>query len=337
MTGAGAPGAPGIIKCLLRDENIRLTVADADENAVGKHLQQPFVKIPKGEESSFAETLFAVCEERNVDVVMPLVTRELLPLSKAKQHFASADIQVLVSPHAAVSIANDKAACYTFLRKQGIAVPEFFIARTVEEFIHAAFELGHPHEPFCFKPCTANGSRGFRIVSDGLNEAALLFNQKPYHTQITYAHALNILSSQPFPPLVITEFLPGEEWSVDCLADIGKATLIVPRTREKMANGVSVQGRFVQDKGIIEYCAEIVAQLGLHGNVGLQLKRSEKGVPLLLEINPRVQGTIVAALGAGVNLPLLAVKQELRLPILPQEKQVKWGTAFSRHWTEVFY
>jgi carbamoyl-phosphate synthase large subunit len=57
----------------------------------------------------------------------------------------------------------------------------------------------------------------------------------------------------------------------------------------------------------------------------------------LVEVNPRVQGTIVAALGAGVNLPLLAIKQEMGLDIEPIELNVKWGTRFSRYWTEVFY
>ena len=33
MTGAGAPGGPGIIKCLKRIKDINLTVADADINA----------------------------------------------------------------------------------------------------------------------------------------------------------------------------------------------------------------------------------------------------------------------------------------------------------------
>ena len=41
--------------------------------------------------------------------------------------------------------------------------------------------------------------------------------------------------------------------------------------------------------------------------------------------------------GRGVNLPLLAVKQELNLPTREEELQVKWGTKFSRYWNEVFY
>ncbi|MBL7722079.1 MAG: ATP-grasp domain-containing protein, partial [Chitinophagaceae bacterium] len=75
----------------------------------------------------------------------------------------------------------------------------------------------------------------------------------------------------------------------------------------------------------------------LHGNIGIQVKANDEGEFLVLEINPRVQGTISASLGAGVNLPLLAVKQELGLPILPEELIIKWGVRFSRYWEEVFY
>jgi hypothetical protein len=45
MTGAGAPGAAGIIKCLQQNWT-NLTVADADNLAIGKFLNEDFVQIP---------------------------------------------------------------------------------------------------------------------------------------------------------------------------------------------------------------------------------------------------------------------------------------------------
>jgi len=265
------------------------------------------------------------------------VTKELLPFSASKQIFEGAGVRVLVSPETAIGIANNKSACYQFLKSKDIPVPQFHVVHTAEQFIHAAFELGHPQKSFCFKPSVSNGSRGFRIVSDSINETDQLFNYKPYNTYITYAHALKILSAQAFPELLVTEYLPRDEYSVDCLANNGKAIVAVPRLRKKMINGISVQGEFVNDETIISYCSTIIEAIGLHGNIGIQLKKSESGQPLLLEINPRVQGTIVAALGAGINLPLLAINQELGLTIDSSELNVKWGTKFSRYWTEVFY
>jgi carbamoyl-phosphate synthase large subunit len=124
---------------------------------------------------------------------------------------------------------------------------------------------------------------------------------------------------------------------VDCLAKNGETILVVPRLRKKMINGISVEGEFIKEESIITYCTQIIHELQLHGNIGIQVKRSIAGKFLLLEINPRVQGTISAALGAGVNLPVLAVKQELGFAMPQEELQVKWGTKFSRYWSEVFY
>jgi carbamoylphosphate synthase large subunit len=337
MTGAGAPGAAGIIFCLQSDPSIRLTVADANENAVGRYLTNDFVQIPKADDPDFTKEILKLCLDKHIQAVLPLVTKELFPLSENKIQFEEKGIRILISSEEAIHISNNKSLCYQFLKNKGIEVPKFFVVNTVEEFIHAAFELGHPHRQFCFKPSISNGSRGVRIVSDSLNESEEVFKYKPYNLFITYAHALKILSSQPFPELLLSEYLPGDEYSVDCLANHGITELIVPRVRKKMINGISVQGEFVKDEAIIDYCKRIVEATGLHGNIGIQVKYSQDNRPLLLEINPRVQGTIVAALGAGINLPLLAIKQELGLPIQPEELVVKWGTRFARYWTEVFY
>ena len=337
MTGAGAPGAAGIIFCLQSDPSIQLTVADSNENAVGRYLTRDFVQIPKASEPSFIELLLKICLEKHIHVILPLVTKELFPLSQNKTLFEEHGIRILVSSEEAINISNNKSQCYQFLKENGIALPEFFVVNTLDQFIHAAFELGHPQKPFCFKPSVSNGSRGVRIVSDSLDESDQLFNYKPYNLYISYAHALKVLSSKKFPELLVSEFLPGEEYSVDCLANHGVAELIVPRLRKKTINGISVQGEFIKDDAIISYCKKIIETIRLHGNIGIQVKYAENNQPLLLEINPRVQGTIVAGLGAGVNLPLLAIKQELGLPVSEKELRVKWGTKFSRHWTEVYY
>ena len=337
MTGAGAPGAPGIIRCLQQDQRIRITVADADKNATGQYLNADFVVIPKAEDENFIPSLLNICRERQIQILMPLVTRELFPLAKHRDEFEKYGTRVLVSSHEAILLANDKSKCYQFLREKNISVPKFFVVKTIEQFQLVAKQLGWPENEFCFKPSVSNGSRGFRIVSNKVDGFDLLFNYKPNSTYIRYEDAVRILSSKTFPELLVSEYLPGEEYSVDCLAFHGEARLILPRLRKKMVNGISVQGEFVQDEFIIEHCRRILQALQLHGNIGIQVKRNAEGKALLLEINPRVQGTIVAGLGAGVNLPLLAVKQELNLPMATEELQVKWGTKFSRHWTEVFY
>jgi carbamoyl-phosphate synthase large subunit len=337
MTGAGAPGAPGIIYCLRQEANIQLTVADASEEAAGRWLEDDFVKIPPGNDPGFIDFVLKICLEKKINLVLPLVTKELLAFSENKERFAANGIQILVSSANAIKISNNKSATHQFLKEKGIDLPSFSVVKTVEEFKKAAQQLGYPEKPFCMKPSVSNGSRGVRIVSENIDEQDLLFNQKPYQLHIGFDHIINILSQKSFPELLVSEYLPGPEFSVDCLANQGKTIIALPRLRKKMVNGISVQGEFVKDEAIISYCKQIIEAIGLHGNIGIQVKYDENNRPLLLEINPRVQGTIVAALGAGVNLPLLAVKQELQFPITEEELKTDWGTRFLRYWTEVYY
>jgi carbamoyl-phosphate synthase large subunit len=248
-----------------------------------------------------------------------------------------AGTRLIVSTAASLEIANDKSKLYQFLQWRGMDLPDFRIVETIGQFETAAKELGHPSKPICFKPSVSNGSRGFRIINNTIDEHHLLFNEKPAAAYLSYNDALRILSSKPFPELLISEYLPGEEFSVDCLAKNGEAILVVPRIRTKMINGISAEGQFIREESIINYCTQIIHELQLHGNIGIQVKASASGKFLLLEINPRVQGTISAALGAGINLPVLAIKQELNIPVTSEELEIKWGTRFSRYWSEVFY
>lgn len=337
MTGAGAPGAAGILKCLFQNPAIHVTAADANPAAVGRWLTDDFVNIPFAHKENFIDVLLAVCREKNIHVLLPLVTRELIPLSEHIKEFEASGTKLLVSPAESLEIANNKSRLYQFLEWRGIEIPVYRIAETLEQFESAVKELGYPKKEICFKPSVSNGSRGFRFVSNKVNKLDLLLNHKPGSGIITLEEALSVLSTGKFPELLISEYLPGDEYSVDCLTRHGETVIVLPRLRKKMINGISVEGEFIKNESISNYCKQIIKELKLNGNIGLQVKQSNEGKFLLLEINPRVQGTISAALGAGVNLPLLAIKQELGLAITPDELQIKWGTKFSRYWNEVFY
>lgn len=337
MTGGGAPGAAGILKCLQQESSFHVTVADANSGAVGRWLNNEFELIPPAKSNEFIEAMLSVCRKKNIHVLLPLVTKELIPFSEHLKEFELAGTRVIVSPTASLEIANNKSRLYEFLQKQNIAVPDFKTVKNIKEFSEAVSLLGTSGKTICFKPSVSNGSRGFRIITEKINELDLLLNHKPDNVIISLENAVRILSTGEFPELLVSEYLPGEEYSVDCLAKNGDPVLVVPRSRKRMINGISVEGEFVKDEKLINYCLQIIGLLNLHGNIGIQVKQSGTGQFLMLEINPRVQGTISAALGAGVNLPALAVKQELGLHISPDELEVKWGIRFSRYWNEVFY
>ena len=88
MTGAGAPGGPGIIKGIQKDSNIDLIVADFNPEASGKFLNDKFEQVLSADDPEFIPDLLKICIKNQIDIVFPLVTKELFKLSKEKKIFS---------------------------------------------------------------------------------------------------------------------------------------------------------------------------------------------------------------------------------------------------------
>lgn len=335
ITGGGAPGAPGIIKAIkLAEPNITIYSCDFAPHTAGKMLADEYFTVPMGNDPKYIDVLLKKVLAEKITTILPITTKELIPLSEHKLLFENENINVVVSDLEHLNIANNKGLLYTHLHNHGIATPKFAIASDFSEYQQAKEYLKSSEKKYIIKPCVSNGSRGFRIVDSSVSEHDLLFNHKPTSTYIS-EEKLDEILAEPFPPILLSEYLPGQEYTVDCFVQNGEAKLIVPRKREKMNNGISVEGTIENKTEIIAYCQAILDVLPLHGPIGIQVKYSKHNKPLIVEINPRIQGTTVACLGAGINIPHLAASD---VEVDPQlQSHIKWGTKFIRHYTELYY
>lgn len=336
ITGGGAPGAPGIINSV-KSEYPDLTIFSCDFQDVtaGKFLADYYFTVPLGSDANYSETLLQLCTENDIEIVLPITTRELTPLSQAKDKFKSKGIHVLVSDQKPLDIANNKGTLYSHLTNCGIQVPRFKTAQNYDEYLEAKKHVQKNNDRFIIKPCVGNGSRGFRIIDSTTDRFDLLFNYKPNSTFIQENELDSLLQQNKFPEIVVSEYLPGDEYTVDCLVHQGDAKLIVPRKREKMNNGISVSGTIENNSKVISYCKKILAAIDLHGPIGIQVKYSSNNEPVLVEINPRIQGTTVACIGAGVNIPALCFQD---FSTLKQSGiDIKWGTKFIRYYSELYF
>lgn len=334
VTGGGAPGAPGIIRALQISGNLRLISCDIKERTIGSLLADEYFTVPSGKNTDYASALLNKCIEHSIDLILPITTKEIITLSQRKHLFENEGIEVVVSNYESLRIANNKGLLLKHLSENGVETPAFKICNSTTEFKHAAKDLGYPENQFVFKPTIANGSRGFRIVSNSINRSDLLFNYKPNNLHISYSEILEILEAKENPELVLMEYIPGTEYSIDCLISKGSTNYIIPRKRSQIRAGVSIAGEIEHNQAIIDYCKDILNTLDLEGPIGIQVKLDSKGIPKILEINPRLQGTSVACLGAGINLPLLSVEKSLKNTF---NEGVKWGTKFIRYYAEEYY
>ena len=338
ITGSGAPGAPGIIKSLRNNGERQIFIVGVDINPEnsGVSLVDKFFSIPKPTNNDFIYKILNISIKNNIQVILPLVTRELLVLSRNIEKFRRHTIHLAISSAKDLAIANNKAKLMTFLKEHSIPTPQFTVVNSLTEFKQAVRLLGYPDKRVCFKPPVSNGSRGFRIIDDSIDQMDLLLKYKPNTTFISYQNIIEILSkADNFPELVVMEYLPGDEYSIDLLVNHGKPLYTIPRFRHVIKAGISSVGSVIKNDEIIEYCNNIVENLKLHGNIGIQVKADENGQYKILEINPRVQGTIVLCTASGVNLPYLGIKLAMGESI-PTDFDIRWGIKMFRFYDEVY-
>lgn len=338
LTGVGAPGAPGIIKCIRKNGErvIKIIGVDMNASAGGKSLVDTFYTVPSADDEKFINRIKEICVQEKVDVIIPIVTKELLKFSRFKKEFERMTIKIGVMDEEILEIANNKAKLLTTLRDNNVATAKFRVAKNIQEFSDAIDELGFPEKAVVIKPAEGNGSRGVRIIDPSKSKFDIFFNEKPNSMYINYGELLEILSERNnIPEMIVMEYLPGKEYSVDVLADKGKVLQVMSRFNNYMVSSIALECTVERNEKLANLVSRITEILNLDGNFGFDVKYNTVEEPMVMEINPRLTAGIVAYAPAGINFPYLGIKKLLDEEISISE--VQDGVKMKRRWEEIFY
>jgi carbamoyl-phosphate synthase large subunit len=295
------------MKSLRADSTLELLAADMDPWAAGLYLVAPPARtlVPPGADPGYPRALLRTCAELRVDILIPTCDAELEPLAAARDALAAAGTELLLAPAGALSLILDK------LSLAGHCTGVVRVPRT--EPFGADVDPRSWSYPVVVKPRRGSGSRGVVIVDSPAALDRIERSQK----------------------LMIQEYLPGQEYSIDVLADAGGRVLAaVPRVRERVDSGVSVAGRTVHDDQLEQFGRRVALATGLTYVANVQCKRDQSGCPALLEVNPRVPGTLGLTIASGVDMPRIAVDSLLGRPV-PQRIRFR-EVAVVRFLDEVF-
>lgn len=315
VTGSGAPGIAGTIYSLRNNfdkRKVKIIGTDCNPDAVGKYLCDKFYQISRADEPEYLSQMQSIITSEKIDVVMPQNTGELHLLSEFESD------RILVSSNYTIDKANNKQS----------VIEEWDLVVNIKDLKYQLKNYGWPDKQVVIKPPTSNGMRGFRIIDESFNKKESFYKDKPDNI-ITNFEALKKILGKEFPELLVCEYLPGKEYSVDCLR-IGSRIDVIPRERTQIRSGITFAGKVVKNKTIIKKCKEMAKDLDLQYCFGFQFKEDSKGMPRVLECNPRVQGTMVMSTLAGANVIWGAVKYALGEEV--PEFDVDWDSTFHRYW-----
>lgn len=314
LTGAGAPGIRGTLYALRTNSDgvgVHVIGTDAQDDVVGKFLVDRFYQVPQADDRRYVDALLEIARKEDVEIVIPQTTREVAVLAHEKGRFRAEKIDVMVADSTAIDVANNKYELLRVFETLDLPHPEFYLADSEDRLVEFAFKLGYPTKPVVIKPPISNGMRGLRILKEDAWDLARFFSEKPSGVEISLDELKSILRrGQEWPALLISEYLPGPEYSVD--AFVGKkAAIAIPRLRKVIRSGISFTNVLDLRSDMVDFTLKSAGCLGLQYAFGFQFKLDEENVPKVLECNPRIQGTMVASLFSGVNVIWLAVREIL--------------------------
>ncbi|MEG8947229.1 ATP-grasp domain-containing protein [Rosettibacter firmus] len=333
VTGGGAPGIKGTIFSLRNNsvcENVFIAVTDVKEDCAGKYLADEFFVIAHSrDKENYLQQILDISKQHKIDVIIPQNTLELEVLSEHINIFEKNQIKVAVSEYNSLLLVNNKFNLTQLAKKLNIPVPATYIVSTFNDLVKYAKELGWPDKRVLIKPPKSNGSRGLRIIDEQLNYLNQFYNEKPNNI-FTKMEILHSILGDKFPELMITEFIEGDEITVDAFR-YSSNEIFIPRIRKQILNGISFINEYYESDEIIHYSKILSESVDLKYAFGFQFIIDKNKVPYLIECNPRIQGTMVFSTLAGCNLIYATVNALLnkRIPDFNLNKNTKlyryWG------------
>ncbi len=295
-TAVGSVVTWGFIKELQKLE-VEVIGVDIDPLSFAFQLLDNHYVIPRADNKKFIDAILTILDIEEPDAIISGPEEELLVLAKNIDLLHGT---VLLAPeYQYLKICTDKLKMDKFLRQIGVPTPR-------------RYELNNIELPCIEKPRFGRGGKGVikinseEAIRDSLNRVSLL-----------------------------QEYIEGDEYSVDVLADREGNTLnIVPRLRMEIVKGKSVRSKTVYDLHIIEYTRRIVKALRLFGPSCIQCIKNETGI-YFIDVNPRFGGGSILSIKADPTfLPnmIQLIKGENPLP----SDDYKEDLTMLRYYKEVY-
>ena len=290
-------------------------VGDASPLAMSRFSRycRSFTRLPDffREPEAYVERVCHAVAATGAKVLLP--AHEDVELFCRHRNQLPADLAVALPRYDACVDAGDKLVFLERARAAGCPVPQTTIITTLDQLDR--LEREHPF-PLVVKARTGNSAKGVRIVRTA-QQLRQCFSElvERYH-----------LPNSRWP--IIQEFLPGPKYGALAVFDRGQyvAGFAVRylRCKESGDFGTSSYRISAAAPDILQHTAHALAAFDWHGVVDLDFIEDQHGVARLIEINPRLGGTIALAQFSGVDLPYLWYLIALGQP-LPQSPPPRAG------------
>jgi len=308
VTASDSPKALSVIRSLGR-AGIPVTAAADTGSSLGassKYCTGTFrYPSPRRFPEEYIRALSGFLDHHPHDVLMPVHSADTYLIAKFREKLGT-QTKIPLHTYEAICEVNDKSRLVQAARDLAIPCPETY---TVHELSDLEVIAGKAEFPLVIKIRDSSGSVGVDYASSPQE-------LKTKFSSVIQKHGL----AQPDYP-IIQEYIKGEGYGVSMLFNNGdpRATCTHRRLREyPVTGGPSTLRESVSHPAMEKIARDLLGHYQWHGLAMVEFKlRDSDKKPVLIEVNPRMWGSINLSILAGVDFPHLLYTMAMEGDVKP--------------------
>lgn len=302
---------------LKKSKNYNYEVFGSDMNKKKlpiKYFEKIF-KVPRGNKKNYIKILINHLRKNKIKFILPGSDEEAISLSNSKVILNKYKIIPLISGKNELNLISNKYNTYKYLKSKKINVPNHYIIKNEKEFDLVLKLLDYPNKNIVIKPSQGRGGRDV-IYLKGKRDIPLWLMKGQRVKVLRKTNSVKKILKKK-NDFIVMPLLNTPCYDVDVLKIFGHKKKYECVLRKRLnPNGLPYKGyEIIKYKKLENYVCSIYKELNLKSLHDFDIMTDQNGSPVLLEVNPRPSGSLVASLMAGIPVIDLAISSKLKMHI----------------------
>lgn len=267
--------------------------------------------IPKAIDKEYINFLHDFSLDNDIDIIYFCSEQELFLVCDNFSYISNEIKNIMaIQESDIINVCRDKYKTVEFLKDNKFTYPNSSLLSTSSNINELLADFQYP---FVVKKVSGCGSKYFNIVSD-------------------FKELMNIEDIDN--NYMIQEYINGKEYTNAVYRDYFNNLTYVITLERTLKDGMSDEVKVVFDEKIEDLCINVAEKLNIKGSINIQMRKNEKGVPMIFEINPRYSSTAFMRARFGFNDVFYAFENIVLKKSISAPKIIK-GEAY-RYITEYY-